>query len=305
MPQPRLSVVVGSQNAYHTIEECLSSIEKQMSPECAELIVADYSTDGTTGIIQTKFPEVKLITFTKPKLIPELWGAGISKCTGDIVAFTTAHCIPDKKWISEILKVHDAPYAAVGGAIECSDEAAIVEWAVYFCRYSPYMKPFSAGMVQEVPGDNASYKKYALDGCKELWKDGFWETVINAKLRRDGEQLFSSPSIVVYHKRSFGLAGFSIQRFHHGIHFGATRSADFSFLKRIVYIGLSISVPFVYFFHIARRVLKKGRNINRFVLSSPILFLFLINWAAGEFLGYLSGLWKNQKSQNSPLLLRQ
>ena len=301
MSTPGLSVVVASQNARYTIEECLASLESQITSERAELIVADYSTDGTAGIIQTKFPQVKLLAFTKSKLIPELWGAGISECSGEIIAFTTAHCVPGKNWISEILKIHDAPYAAVGGAIECDKDASIVEWAVYFCRYTPYMKPFSEGVFPEVPGDNSSYKKYALDGCKGLWKNGFWETVVNAKLRKEGKELFLSPAIVVYHKRSFGLSGFCMQRFRHGIHFGRTRAVNFPFLKRMIYAGLSPLIPFVYFSHIAKMVLNKRRNLNKFILSSPILFVFLMHWAAGEFWGYLSVLWKSQKIQGSQL----
>jgi len=60
MSSPQLSVVVGSQNAIHTIEECLDSLKKQVSPGRTEIIVADYSTDGTTEIIRTKFPRSRL-----------------------------------------------------------------------------------------------------------------------------------------------------------------------------------------------------------------------------------------------------
>lgn len=301
MKSPKLSVVVGSQNARQTIVECLTSIERQVVNESVEIVVADYSTDGTAEIIQTKFPRVKLIKFKKPMLIPELWGAGISRCCGEIIAITTAHCIPARDWVSKMLKAHNSSYAAVGGAIECMHEVSIVDWAIYFCRYTPYMKPFSAGIVQEVPSDNASYKRTALEGCKDLWKDGFWETVINAKMRRDGMMLFSSPSIVVSHGKAFGFTGFIWQRFYHGIHFGVTRAANISPLKRIIYIVLSPMISFIFYSHIVRRVFKKKRCLKEFALSSPVLFLFLISWSAGELWGYLSAPWKNKPIQNSPL----
>lgn len=301
MKFPKLSVVVGSQNARQTIVECLTSIERQVVNDSVEIVVADYSTDGTTEIVKTKFPRVKLIKFTKPMLIPELWGAGMSRCGGEVIAITTAHCIPAQDWISEMLKAHNSSYAAVGGAIECMNEVSIVDWAIYFCRYTLYMKPFPEGLVQEVPGDNTSYKRKVLEKCRGLWEDGFWETVVNAKLRGDGMQLFSSPSIVVYHKKSFGTMDFLRQRFRHGIHFGTTRSTKISHGMRMVYSLLSPMIPFIFFSHIARRVLKKKRHLREFVLSSPILFLFLIGWATGEFYGYLLSLWKPGKVQNSLL----
>lgn len=296
MKSPKLSVVVGSQNAGQTIVECLTSIERQVVNESVEIIVADYSTDGTADIIQTKFPGVKLINFKKPMLIPELWGAGISKCRGEIIAITTAHCIPARDWISQMLKAHTSSYAAVGGAIECMEGVSLVDWAIYFCRYTPYMNPLPEGVVQEVPGDNASYKRKSLEGCRDLWKDGFWETVVNARLRRDGLLLFSTPSIVVYHKKAFGMINFIIQRFYHGIHFGTTRAANFSLPKRVIYILLSPLIPFIYFSHICRRIFKKKRYFKEFSMSSPVLFLFLTSWATGEFCGYLIN-GKSKKSQ--------
>lgn len=298
---PKLSILIGSQNAKQTIIECLTSIERQGVNESVEIIVADYSTDGTAEIIERKFPSVKLIKFTKPMLIPELWGAGIFHCSGEVIAITTAHCIPAQNWVSEILKAHNSSYAAVGGAIECMEGASLVDWAIYFCRYSSYMEPFSKGIVQEIPGDNASYKREALERCKELLENGFWEIVVNARLRRDGMELLALPSIVVYYKKSFDAAAFIRQRYYHGTHFGSTRAMDFSLLKRIVYILMSPLIPFIIFSHISRQVFKKKRHLKEFVLSSPILFLFLSSWATGEFYGYLLSLWKTRKILNSPL----
>ncbi len=285
---PRLSVVIGSYNAAMTIVECLGSIERQRDGESVEVIVADYSTDKTAEIVRSEFPWVKLIEFERPMLIPELWGAGMARSTGEIVAVTTAHCVPADDWISEILKAHGSESAAVGGAIECSGDASLVDWAIYFCRYTPYMKPFKEDALLEVPGDNGSYKREALEGCRELWVDGFWETVVNARLRREGMRLFCTPSIVVYHKKSFSLAAFAAQRFRHGIHFGTTRAESMSPLKRAAFIVASPLIPFVFFSHIGRRVFAKKRHIKEFIIASPVLFLILIFWAAGEFCGYMA-----------------
>ena len=134
--QPTLSIVVASSNAAYSIEQCLTSISNQIRDGQAEIIVVDSSTDGSASIVEKKFPKLNLIKLSEPNLIPELWSHGISWAHGDIVTLTSAHCVPDRQWISQILKAHESDYPAIGGAIENADSKNLVDWAIYFCRRS-------------------------------------------------------------------------------------------------------------------------------------------------------------------------
>jgi glycosyltransferase involved in cell wall biosynthesis len=284
---PKLSVVVGSHNARDSVNECLGALRKQGLQHGVEVIVIDNSTDGTTEILRRDFPDVELVEDSASSFIPQLWETGIRRATGDIVALTTAHCVPGEGWVEEILKAHGADHPAIGGAIENEESAGLVEWAIYFCRYSPYMLPFRETVVKEIPGDNASYQRWALDKCQDVRRNGFWEPLVHAKLREEGYQLLMSPSIVVRHKRSFGLLGFIEQRFHHGRRFGSDRAERCGMVQRLVYIVMSPGIPLVYLWRIGKQVAKKRRHVAKLVLSLPVLSLFLLSWSAGELLGYL------------------
>lgn len=284
---PKLSVVIGSQNARETVAECLVALESNANPRGLEIVVADNSTDGTAEIVRDRFPHAKLLHLPAGALMPELWEAGIRESTGEIVAVTTAHCVPGQDWVGAIVKAHELPYPGIGGAIESGEGAGLVDWAVYFCRYSNYMRPFAPGVVAEIPGDNASYKRWALDRCVDMRRKGFWEPEIHAVLRRDGYQLFMDPSIVVYHERAFGVWGFMRQRFHHGRHFGESRAARFSAPQRLLYAVSAPVIPLIFFARIGWQVLAKGRHRREFLLSLPILLLFLVGWSAGEWWGYV------------------
>ena len=290
--KPKLSVVIGSHNAHASVGECLTSLGNQQHGPGVEIIVADNSTDGTAEIVRERFPRVKLIRCPTSTFIPELWEIGINQSHGDIVALTTAHCVPQKDWIREILKTHEATYPGIGGAIENDGSAGPVEWAIYFCRYSPYMLPFSESIVKDIPGDNASYKRWALDRCKDVRRHGFWEPVIHAELRKDGLQLLMTPTIVVHHKKSFSAPGFMKQRFWHGRQFGSARASKLSGIWRVIYIFLSPLIPVVFLSRIVRQVLTKRRHIREFLSSLPILVLFLLSWSTGELSGYL---WASEK----------
>lgn len=283
---PKLSVVVASQNARHSVGNCLRALEKQRNNGNIEIVVVDNSTDTTRKIIEREFPFVKLVEASTEKLIPELWGIGIKESDGEVVALTTSHFVAAKDWTSEILKAQQQPYAGIGGAIENDELAGVVSWAVYFCRYSPYMLPFRQSEVGDFAADNASYKRRDLERVKDTMRDGFWETFVHKEMLKQGMTLLKTPDIVTYHQKSFTFVGFMTQRFFHGRQFGESRSAEMPLIRRVGFILLSPAIPLIYLARITRRILDKKRNVGMFIVSLPILTMFLLSWSLGEFTGY-------------------
>lgn len=287
MSKPKLSVVIGSHNASNSIAECLNSLERQQNDQEVEIVVVDNSTDGTSEILKKQFPHIKVVRESETSFIPQLWETGINRSNGEIVALTTAHCVPNMNWVEEILKAHRLSFPGIGGAIENDEGAELVQWAIYFCRYSPYMLPLTSETVKEIPGDNASYQRLALDRCKQVRRNGFWEPLVHAELRKGGGQLLMTPSIVVSHRKSFSFSEFISQRFWHGRQFGSGRASQISLVKRLLYLLFSPLIPLIFLARIGRQVLSKKRHVGKFLLSLPILITFLLSWATGECSGYL------------------
>jgi glycosyltransferase involved in cell wall biosynthesis len=292
--KPKLSIIIGSQNARSSISNCLRALESQRNGEEVEILVVDNSTDDTPAIVSNQFPQIKLVRATRHKLMPELWEAGIQQSTGEFVALTTSHFVPASNWIKQILKAHEDPYPAIGGAIENDKASGLVTWAIYFCRYSPYMLPFGERTVEDFAGDNASYKRSALDRCREARRDGFWESFVHAEMRRQGLELLITPSIIVYHQKSFTFVGFVKQRFWHGRQFGSERAQKISGLKRTVYVLLSPLILPLYLYRITGRVVVKRKHIREYLMSLPVLILFLLSWSTGEMTGYA---WPSAKEE--------
>jgi glycosyltransferase involved in cell wall biosynthesis len=293
--KPKLSVVVASQNANRSVRDCLRALENKRNGSTIEIVVVDNSVDGTAEIVRREFPEARLIVADPGKLIPELWGIGISESTGDYLALTTTHFVPSRTWTSEILKAHQRPHSGVGGAIENDADAGVVSWAIYFCRYSPYMLPFAESGVDDFAADNASYKRSDLERVSSSMADGFWETFVHREMLKEGMSLLKLPDIVVYHQNSFSFSGFMIQRYWHGRQFGAQRAGHVSKAKRTALVMASPLIPLLYLFRITRRVFARKRNIGKLVAAFPILSLFLLSWSLGEFSGYL---WRSDESRS-------
>ena len=284
-----LSIVVASCNAVVSIRDCLSCLVRQVD-ERIELIVVDNSDDGTTEIVRTDFPQIQLMTRPKNALINELWSAGIKESSGEIVALTTAHCIPSDDWIQQVLDGHLAEAAGVGGTIDGDPLSSLTDWAVCFCRYNHFLPPVTAGEVDDIPADNASYKRAPLFRHEAQWRDGFWEPQLHRALALEGQVLRIAPAMRVRHRHSYNFSGFLMQRFLHGRKYGSWRASTLGFAKRALMLAASPLIPFVLLQRTTRRVLQKGRNRSKFFAALPIIAAFYVAWACGEAAGYAKGL---------------
>lgn len=285
---PTISVVVASTGPGSALEACLESLAAQMPAHGVDVVVVGASGDGHAQLVGRRFPDFRIVAVAAGALVPELWAAGIRATAGDVVALTTAHCVPAKDWLSAIAAAHASPVAAVGGAIEPDGEGRPLDWAIYFCRYSRYMLPLPAGQVADLAADNASYRRAELEGVGNAWRDGFWEASVHEELRRRGRALALDPSIVVRHRPSFSLGGFLRQRLLHGQHY-ARRRIRGAPGRRALYLAASPAIPLVLAARIARVVLGKRRHRLALLRAAPLLLLFLLAWTLGEALGYLRG----------------
>lgn len=290
---PQLSVVVASDHSIREVDQCLKSLLGQRRNEQIEIIVADSRADNSLQDIITKYPDVEFIRFPEETTLPILWGAGIAGSHGEIIAVTDSTSVVDNHWISAILEAHESSYPVIGGAVEVNGISRLVDWAAYFCEYGQFMLPLTNGPATEVPGNNLSFKRWALDEGKEFTRDGFWKTYWCRKLQEKGIELELRPSMIVYYKKTFALIPFLARRFHHGRCFSGMRLSRSSFSKSAVFAVGSILLPSIFLMRTILRVIPKRRHFVEFTLSLPITMLAILFWSAGEFCGYLTGTGKS------------
>ncbi len=286
---PSLSVVIASKNAAPTIVECLDSLQHQRRSESTEVIVADGSADETREIIQRKFPAVNLLSLGRTASLPVLWGAGISRARGDIIAITDATCVFDEGWSSEILKSHESPHAVIAGAVEPGGWEDMVSWGAYFCDYGQFMLPLQEGIVTEIPGNNLSVKRWALTAGERSLRGGFWKTFFCWELQTKGIALLSKPSIIVSSRRAVRLDELLMRRYTHARCFAGMRIQEASRVTRALRIALSPALPALFLYRLFTRILPKRRYRKEFVGSLPIAILAVASWAQGELTGYSLG----------------
>ena len=281
-----LSIIIAFQNSEDGIEACLRALHTQRN-DTIEIIVVDSS--GDSKIVEKILSYgVALISYPEMMSLPVLLGVGIAHSRGEVVAVTDAACVVEKNWIEEILKAHRSSSPAIGGAVEAGKIQGLLNWAAYFCDYGQFMLPLFQGAAQELPGNNISFKKSLLDTGQEYVKNAFWKSYWCEKLKEEGVELVSVPTIVVRYNKSFRLVRFLMRRVHHGRCFAGMRRI--SPLTRVYYILGSLALPAVFLFRIVRSILPKKRYLKEFMMSLPFSILAVVSWSVGEFWGYLNGM---------------
>ncbi len=284
-----LVVVVAVQDARETVEECLGAICGQLLPG-ERVVVVDASEDGSADLVRREFPDVLVHGRTAGTLVPQLWRDGIAATQEAIVVLTTAHCVPEEGWLAALRAgFGDEGVVAVGGPIEPGPSLGVVGWAIYFQRYSAFMPPLTEGVVGDVAGDNAAYRRAALEATATLMATGFWEPVIHREFRRSGWRLVLDPGAVVRYRQSHEVLGFCAQRYRHARYFAALRAGGQPMARRLVRAVAAPLVPPLLLWRIAARVRGNGRYGRELARALPFLLPFLACWAAGEASGYLAG----------------
>jgi len=286
---PALSVVVGSVNARHSIAESLAALQRACDGLDAEVIVVDASNDGTFEAIGAAGSKVCLSRHEPGTLTPRLWSTGLALSSGRVVAFTTAHFLVERSWARALLSGIEAGATGASGFLALAKGTGPVDWAIFYLRYSAFLGRDGAdiGAVDEIPGDNAAYRRDALDRHAASFSEGFWEVEFHRLIRPEGARLTFVRGAEAGFRPSASLISFARQRFGHGCHFGAWRVK--MRIRRPWQIAAAAPlVPILLTARIARRVLGRRSERGRFLVALPALLVLAAAWAAGEALGALT-----------------
>jgi hypothetical protein len=273
-----VSVVVAARDAGGVTREALHAVGREAAGLDAEVLVVAPSGSREAELARDVAPVLEV---AGDPLVPDLWKAGIDATTGELVAVTIAQCVPAPGWLPALVGALDPLSVAAGGPVVLRSRRPVVT-AAFYLRYSSYRRPFSRREALDVPGDNAIYRRSALDAVRDVWRHGFWENEVNVALRARGETLVLDPRPVVALRTVGGFRAFWRQRVRHGRVFGAWRAATGAGRWRAVLAPL---VPLGMLTRIVRRV-PSGERL-RFAVALPFLVAFVLAWVAGETIGLL------------------
>ena len=292
---PLLSIVVTITDGDSHVDRCLHALSTQDGAPPLEIIVPLYEGVDDAPGLRARWPGVRFVTVEghRPAAHSHAhWAydrrraAGLRAATGDLVAMTEDHAIPDPDWCAQIVRAHRSPHAAIGGSIDHVG-SGVLNWAVYFCDFGRYQKPFTAAAAEYISDVNVSYKRDALMKCSALWQEFYHETSIHSCLIARGDTLWKTPQIsVAYDRGRLRLSTLLPERFHWARVFAGRRAQSMTAAVRFVYAVASPVLPVVLLARKFREALRSRESLAAFVTSAPSMLLLLAVWACGEMTGY-------------------
>jgi cellulose synthase/poly-beta-1,6-N-acetylglucosamine synthase-like glycosyltransferase len=214
-----ISVVVPARNAGRTIGGCLDSLVAQSEPlERYEVIVVDDgSTDDTCQVVQGY--EVTLLD--QPQKGPAAArNRGVAASSGEVVLFTDADCVPDGRWIEEMVRPFEDPGISGVKGVYRTRQRGIVPRFVQ-CEYEErYGKMARLKQIDFIDTYSAGYRRevfLSVGGFDTAYPDASVEDQeLSFRLAERGHRMVFNPRAVVYHQHPETLRAYSKRKFNIG-----------------------------------------------------------------------------------------
>jgi hypothetical protein len=279
-----LSVVVASVDALDTIDQCLGSLRTALQGLESEVLVVHDGDVALASRVRDRYSWARALEADAASLVPELWASGFRASRGDVVAFTTGHSVVGPAWARSLLGALEAGATGAGGGLEADSNAGVLEAAVYYLRYSSFMPPVVAGPAHEIPGDNAAYRRDALERHRDSFDRGFWEVDFHRRIRPEGGKLVLVSDATAVIRPVFRLSTILKHRFRHGRYFGDYRVREAGQRPWRVTLAAPL-VPLVMAARVCRKVSGVPRRLWLALRALPALVVVAGAWAAGEAVG--------------------
>lgn len=280
------SIVVISIYPPKFLERCLVALERETEGTDAQIIVVrQMSKEKPTR----KFPDrFQFLPVSSACTVPEMRSLAAAATEGESVVFLEDDCEVTTGWYQAVTKIgsHDGDVAC--GAIEPDRYDSSVSWAVFFCEYARFMKPFE-GTVSGVPGNHVIYKKEALERLLKELPGELRDYQVNASIRDLGYTVRAYSDICVANINRWGTSHLILMPYHHGRAFAGIRMSGQQLWKRILFGLAAPLLPVLLTARTVQSVFQKERYRMQLLMSFPLVFVFFAAWAAGEFVGYTFG----------------
>ena len=279
-------------NGRELLERCLDALARETRDHDVETLVVSKS--PRAQILQSDVSlvgkvDIRWFEVEPDATVPQMRGRGIAESQGELVGLIEDDCLVQPGWCAALLKAHDAPAAAIGGAIEPRPYRRALDWAVYFCDYGRFMPPLAAGAAVALPGNNMSYKRRALDDLPAALRSEFQEVFIHRAWEQRGVPMLTDPAILVRNVNSWTMADLTAIPYHHARAFAGGRMAGQPIWRRVAMGLLTPLLPVVKVLRVAREAVSRGRYIGALLRSIPMISILAISWSIGECVGYLTG----------------
>lgn len=289
---PQMSVILATPDIYETIRKTISYLRVQTVKEQLEIVIVAPSKDklALDDSELKDFLQFQVVEVGPIQSVASANAAGVRHANAPVVAFGETHAYPNPDWAKALIEVHQQPWAAVGPIMINANPESTISWASFLIAYGRWMEPIKAGMIDDLPGHNSTYKRaILLEYGAELETLLETESILHWDLQTKGYQLYLESAVQTQHLNPTLPSSFLGELFHYGRLFAAARARHWSFLRRLLYIGSAPLIPLVRLRHTLPHIQRAKQHHKLPPLVLPPMILGLVAASLGELMGYALG----------------
>ncbi len=286
----KYSVVIPSYNSERSIEKCLDSVFSQDFEHDFEVIVVDSSSDNTAGIIEKKYPDVKLIKLKERTDQGKARNIGVAQASGEFIFFIDSDCVAQDGWMKNMIKSFELGFDVSGGPVLNGNPDSVVSWAGYFFEFNDLLPYRPRGQVEHVGSCSACYKREVIlkhGGFPSGLRFAVEDIMYNWFLSKKAVKMYNEPKALIAHfhrekissyiKHQYKLARGTIQMLRN-THTPGWWIPKHPFLSFFILPLL----PCIKFLRINSHIIKLDSSlyVNKPMLL-PLIVLGLISWLYG------------------------
>jgi len=292
-----LSIVIASFSSVQHLQRCLLSLQQNVKN--AEIIVSTCFAEDDVQFLQQQYEVSFIFNPDEQKLdsvrlretrVFRLRSSGVKAANGDIILMLEDHCEVTPGWLDSMLTALSDPQCIAGGPIANGASNSLFYWALYWSEYAAMMPPFPDAEVQYLSAVNSGYFKTALQDCREVWQQGFYDNEVHDALMKRGAKLCLAKEAIVETRLPFTFSQAFVHLFTGGQRYGGYRGGRRWNMQRIIRLFATTVVPAVLFMRVFNFVrLRRPSDLLTFAFAFPVLYILLSAWGAGELVGTLRG----------------
>jgi len=285
---PAITVVVVAICSIPQLRRSLKALEVQEIADSYEVIVAADSRFAGLSVLESEFPDVTFLSKKGCDTPIELTTLGLDKARGRRIVLTEDSCVARADWLATISGTPWEGRGAVGGVVEATPGISAAMWAFCYVDFFRYMNPVADGVAPTLSVCNVAYHMSHLQAVRDLWRDGFHETVINGALSERFGPLWLSSRSEVQVRRDVTFGDAVYERYAFGRLFGATRIAHDGLGRRLYYAAVSPALPFLLMARMSGKARQDPALMRQFLRALPAILAMVAAWSWGEWLGYVT-----------------
>jgi hypothetical protein len=157
---PEMSVIIVT-DRYDTIRKTISHLRTQTVRDRLEIVIVPRRWRYSISMMRYSKTSFRFgwSKLGPCNLSPGRESPGVRQASAPVVGFVESHSYPSPGWAEALIDAHRQPWAAVGPAVNNANPRTMLSWASFLLDYGRWFAPAAAGVIDDLPGHNSSYKR--------------------------------------------------------------------------------------------------------------------------------------------------